>query len=170
LFQDIKNNSANLAIHILGGDFESPLFRRIREEEGLAYEISVNHDSTESSGIDSIFTKVPANGIDRALQIIFEEMQKMKDKNVDDETVEKWKRAVKYSVLEGLENKSGIMNTLAWKFDWGMTNQKYLEQIEAITPDSIRESAQKYFPNPDGDYILSIRDPLLKFQQNGGKI
>ena len=42
----------------------------------------------------------------------------------------------------------------------GIPYEKFLEKISLITPEHIIETAQKYFPDKDKNYSLTISDPI----------
>jgi len=158
------NFSTSFALHTLGGDEESKLFRRLREKEGLAYAVDCEDRSDRVSGIMAVYTKVPSGNVNKAVQIIFEEMEKIKSRKVNSESIEKMKRKIKLGILSNLERNIEKMKAVEAIVNTGWTIEKFLGRAESITPASVQEAARKYFPTSEGNYILYVGDPLLKLE------
>lgn len=105
-----------LISNILGGSSFSQLFLRIREEEGLSYSVYSNIEGTSVAGSLVIACDLKPNGLDKAREIVNEELEKLSQSELDEEQLEKFKRFTLGAYTMGLESTSTISMLLADRF------------------------------------------------------
>ena len=146
---DEDSYAASMLVDILGGDANSRLFTSVSQKKGLAYGISSQYSNGNNKGI---------------IDIIFEEMNKLKTELVSQEELDRLKRNSQYRIAKTFETNAGHVAAIEKKIDTGLTPEYHLEKMGAVTPEKIRDAAIKYFPTnrSEGKYVLGLRDPLKK--------
>lgn len=154
----------NMLMMILGGDSNSRLFQNVRQRKGLAYSINSGYDGDDSRGIISVSASIRSVDQNKTIDSIFHEMKKLQTDLVSNNSLDVLKNISKYNMIKSFETNSGIRKAIELKKEDGLTPEIFLEGMDSVTPESIREAAIKYLPNSreDGNYILSLRDPLKK--------
>src|SRR3989344_3959781 len=147
---------------LLVGNMDSRLFKTISQENGLAYDFNGGYDGSHNAGFIHFGGKVHAPRIDRAIELIFEEMSKLKSELVPKISLLGLKRNMMYNIAKIFETNEGRLGAIENYWDTDMTPEIALANMDKITPESIREAANKYLPSgrATGNYVLMIRDPL----------
>ena len=161
--QDAEDSYATSRLtDILGGDANSRLFKKVREEMGLAYGIGSSYLAGNNMGSVNISGSVQSTRANEAIDAIFTEMEHLKNNLVDKEELDRIKRNHIYGLLKYFESNDGHANGIEIKWDKGLTPELHLKKMNAVTPEMVREAARKYFPEnrDDGKYVLLLRDPL----------
>jgi len=78
---------------ILGGNMSSRLFNEVREKKGLAYEIGTHIKRFEDTGSFLVHAGTDNKKVTQALEVVFSELAKIKDKLV---TLDEFKRAKEF--------------------------------------------------------------------------
>lgn len=90
---DSEELAAGLVLStILGGGLSSRLFQRLREEEGLAYEVSTSVEMVSSQSNLLVSSVVERNHLEEALEIIMEELSRAAAGEIDEDEVERAKK------------------------------------------------------------------------------
>lgn len=160
-----------LMSEILGGNPPtSRLFKRISEKERLTYDIRSNYDSQLREGTITISTDVEYSEVDKTLDLIFEEMQKLKEKGISDAELKREKRTNRYWIEKTFEinadfyNEIGIIYGLDFLERLGISMEDHLEMYRNLTKDDILRVANQYLPSnrKDGSYVLVVGKPGKK--------
>ena len=151
-------------VQILGGDGNSRLFRCVSQEMGLAYGMSSNYSCQHNAGAINIGGSVQATRADEAIDTIFHEMNRLKSELVDGDELTRINRNAGYELAKHFEINDGRVGTIELEMDKRLTPELQLQKMNAVTPEMVREAANKYFPTgrADGKYVLLLRDPLKK--------
>jgi predicted Zn-dependent peptidase len=145
---DDKRYPFNLLANILGGSSTSRLYQRVREDEGLAYQINTFLSSYESTGLLGVYAALNPKQTQRTSDIILEEMAKMKRRKVPDDELKSAKEQLKGNIVLSLESTSGRMMRLARSIlalDRVESLQTIMRKIDNVTADEIRELAHELF-------------------------
>lgn len=161
---DEDSYAVSMLVNILGGDANSRLFQSVSQRKGLAYGVGAQYDGRNNKGGIYIGGSVHSVRANEAIEVIFEEMTKLRTDLVSQESLERLKRNSRYNIAKTFETNAGHVNAIELRIDKGLTPQYYLERMEAVTPEKIRDTAVKYLPQnrTDGKYVLLLRDPLKK--------
>lgn len=151
-------------VNILGSDANSILFQSISQRGGLAYEIGAKYDGDNNRGGIYINGSVHSVRANEAIDLIFEEMSKLRKDLVSQEVLERLKRNSRYNIAKAFETNAGHVMAIEIMTDTGLTPEEHIQRMDAVTPEKIREVALKYLPpnRQDGKYVLILRDPLKK--------
>ncbi len=148
---------------ILGGrSFTSRIKRRVRSDEGLAYNTGSRFESPVlyPGTFRAWFQTKHATGA-FGTRLIVEEITRMRTEKCEKEVVENSKASFVGKVVNPFSSKNTIVNTFAEDDYTGRPDdywKNYTKNIEALTPDDILAAAQKYL-HPDNLVFLVVGDP-----------
>ncbi|HLC89141.1 MAG TPA: insulinase family protein, partial [Candidatus Nanoarchaeia archaeon] len=151
-------------VQILGGDANSRLFKRVSQEMGLAYGIGSSYVAVNNAGTINIGGKVQATRADEVIEAIFQGMDCLKNELVDGDELARVNRNTVYKLAKHFETNQGHVGAIEFKWDSGLIPELHLQKMDAVTPEMVREAANKYFPTSraDGKYVLLLINPLKK--------
>ncbi len=137
-----------LLAFIFGGGMSSRLFTRVREEEGLVYDIYAEAICNPYVGSLTISFGASENKVKKTLACIKEEILKLKKDGVTQEELERAKNFTKSLLLAGLEKTSSLssknLNNIVsgGKF---VPIENRIKKIEKVTTEKIKEVIDKVF-------------------------
>lgn len=133
---------------ILGGGMSSRLFQNVRENRGLCYSIYSFGSSYEDIGLLAVYTALGRDTEMQAIEVIKEEILKLKENGVSEEELIRAREQVKANALMGLESTNARMNRLG-------KNELYLHYVpdmdeaiqayDSVTVQDIKQLAAQYF-------------------------
>jgi len=137
----------NLISTILTSGISSRLFKKIREELGLAYYVRSGIDFYTDRGYLYVQTGVNLDNIEIALKKIGEELKNLKIEKIEKEELEKGKAILKNNLLSFLESSLNICYFLG--LEYILTNKiilpkEIISEIDKITEEDIRKIMSKY--------------------------
>lgn len=148
---------------VLGFGTNSLLFQNVSLRKGLAYSINTYGDGFYNAGEIGINASVHAGKIEEVLEYTFGEFERMKTQEVDEKTIDRIKRTIKYGFAKTFETNEGHVEAIEVELNEGITLNHVLEEFEGVTSNRVMEVANRYLPDrEDGKYVLYIRDPLKK--------
>lgn len=131
----------------------SILFRELREERGLAYDVYSQMDLDENVNTMNIFTSVREESIDEVIEVIDKAILDIKNKNInfDENMLCMMKKTHKTGVVSTLEDCSSLcsyvlVQSLAGKDITEFINS--MEELETLTGEDIYRVCNKYLNNP----------------------
>lgn len=135
--------------HKLGESANSILFRELRENRGLAYDVYTSLDLSKDVRIMNIFTAVSEESIDETINVINDCIEKIKNKDIvfDEETLELMKKIHKTSVLSTLEDSSDLCN---YVLNQSLENRPIdefiddMKKLEKLKEDDIHRVCNKF--------------------------
>ena len=133
---------------LFGGGMSSRLFQRVREEAGLCYSIASFTGSTEEQGLFCINTALNRETEAAALDLILGEVALLREETVGDAELARVREQLKANLMMGMENSGARMNNLAQnmvRYGRVFSCDEVIERIDAITPQDIRDCAQRIF-------------------------
>jgi predicted Zn-dependent peptidase len=137
-----------LFVSLLGGSMSSRLFQKIREEEGLAYNISANNVNYSDTGLLFIYSASSAGNMNKILMLINEEIENIRKKGISSEEMEIARENIKGNIVLGVEDISSRMFRLGKSllFDKKvLTIDQILKKIDKIKVSDINRVVEKYF-------------------------
>lgn len=135
----------DLAAMILGAGSSSRLYQRLVYQKQIASGASSSHSSLRDAGIFSInVTMKPGTPMDEALEIVYNEIYKLRNRPVSDAELRKAKTIVMKGLVDDLTTLDGKARSLA---SYEITSGSYanlfaeLEKYEAVTAADIKRVA-----------------------------
>ena len=137
---------------ILGGYFGSRLIQNLREERGYTYGVMAAMVNLRAAGYLAIATEVAAEATADAVEQIFGEMERLRNELVGEDELENVRRSMLGEVMRILDGPFGIVDVVIENIQVsggeGDNAHNYINdfirQIEATTPERVRELARKY--------------------------
>ncbi len=105
---DDRVNVLSIASVILGGCMSSRLFTEIREKRGLCYNIYSNIDRYQDCGLFSVNSGLDKDRIFEAIEVIKEELLKLKENGITEEEMNKAKSIITGKMDVSLEDTSNL--------------------------------------------------------------
>lgn len=145
---DKRRAAAELMAIILGGGMSSRLFLAVRERHGLAYSVRTSVDSYMDTGTIVTQAGVLTDKADFALELIWNEYDRIMKEEVSPEELTKAKEMVRGHMVLELEETNAIamfvggQELLEKKIE---TPEKMWKKIEAVTAQDIQKLAQELF-------------------------
>ncbi|MBO3376561.1 M16 family metallopeptidase [Clostridium perfringens] len=131
----------------------SILFRELREERGLAYDVYSQMDLDENVNTMNIFTSVREESIDEVIEVIDKAILDIKNKdiNFDEDMLCMMKKTHKTGVVSTLEDCSSLcsyvlVQSLAGKDITEFINS--MKELETLTGEDIYRVCNKYLNKP----------------------
>ena len=141
---------------ILGTGMSSRLFKDLREQEGLAYQLGSGYSPNVLRGSFMLYIGTNPATLDKAKDGLFEEINRLKTEYVSDRELKDAKEKLLGNYIIGLETNLDKASVTGW---YETTTRgyefsdRYEELINSVTDADIIETANKYFTD---NYILSI--------------
>lgn len=131
-----------------GGGMSSRLFQKIREKMGLAYSIYSYPSSYKKAGIFNIYAGMKPEQLEKVLQLLKKEIQKLVRRGISPEELTKSKEQLKGNYILGLESTGSRMNSIGKSellLGYINTPEEVLDKIDRITGDSIDSVINQIF-------------------------
>lgn len=141
---------------ILGTGMSSRLFKNLREQEGLAYQLGTSYSPNVLRGSFLLYIGTNPSTLDKAKDGLFNEIQKLKTQYVGDKELKDAKEKLLGNYVIGLETNLDKASNLGWyeaSTRGYQFKDNYEHLINSVTDSDIIEVANKYFTD---NYILSI--------------
>ena len=141
---------------ILGSGMSSRLFRNLREQEGLAYQLGSSYSPKILGGVFLTYIGTNPRSLETAKSKILEEVYRFKSEFVSEKELQDAKDRIAGAYIIGLETNSQKAAMAAQDEVIGLPlyrDGKYLELIEKVTVSDIIDVANRYFTDV---YVTSI--------------
>lgn len=141
---------------ILGTGMSSRLFKDLREQEGLAYQLGSGYSPNVLRGSFMLYIGTNPATLEKAKKGLFAEIQKLKTEYVGDKELKDAKEKLLGNYIIGLETNLDKASNIGW-FETTTRGYEfkdcYEELINSVTDADIIEVANKYFTD---NYIMSV--------------
>lgn len=139
--------------HKLGDSGNSMLFRNLREERGLAYDVYTNLDTTDYVRSLYIYTAVAEENIKESIKVIDKCLEDINEARIsfDDATINLMKKVLKTGIVFTLEDPTDLSNYVIHQMIDGESIQGFLDdmkKIEEIKEEDIYKIAHTVLSNP----------------------
>lgn len=135
---------------ILGANMSSRLFREVREERGLAYEIGTSVKFFQDTGAFFVHAGVDNKRVLEALEVILEQLVKIKKEKV---RLDEFKRAKEYYIGQLLLALEDTPDHMLWLGESSISLKKLLypdqviRRVQKVEPDDLKQVANKILQN-----------------------
>ena len=145
---DSTGDAVDLLATILAGTESSRLARRLRDQERLVSSVTMSYAALMGGGIVSVRAELEPKDVERAEQVILEEIARMQESGPTDE--ERQLAVIKFEsqhafdteTSEGLANAYGLAET-TWTLE---AEIGYVDRLRKVTNEQIRDAARRYLP------------------------
>lgn len=141
-------HAAGMLHIILGANMSSRLFNEVREKKGLAYEIGTAVKRFNDTGAFLVHAGIDNNKIIEAIELILEELMKIKDKLV---TPDEFKRAKDFYLGQLMLALEDTLDHMLWigeytvALDKTYTLNDIIKEVNKVTREDIRQVAKEIF-------------------------
>ena len=164
--RESKRNVVSVLSHILGEGSSSRLFQKIREENGIGYQINTFVNSFFDVSTFGVYLSTNDKSVQKAEDLIFEELDKIKKKKVGQIELSRAKEYLIGSMLMSLESTTNRMLRLAQSaiyFGKIKSVNETVKKIQAVSSEEIRNLSNEIFENGSlTRVILSSKKLLLQ--------
>lgn len=136
----------------LGESANCILFRRLREERGIAYDAYSQYDTTKDVKVFYIYTAVSKDKVDEALELIDKSISEIINEEIvlQDSFVELMKKVLKTSIINTIEDTSDLSSYALSELIEGRSINfiEDMKELKSIKKDDIFNVARKILINP----------------------
>jgi zinc protease len=136
---------------ITGGSMNSRLFVAIREQRGLAYQVSSFVNARLDSGIYAAYVGTKPESYDEARRVLVEEVQRMSTEEATSEEIENAQSFLKGMHIMGSESNAGQASQYGLYEVLGLGYEevdRYPDGITGVTAKDIITAGQRYLTGP----------------------
>ncbi len=133
---------------VLGDGMSSRLFLSVREERGLAYDVSSGLVDYADAGAIEISAGVDPAGLGEALAAILAELARLRDEDVPDDELEKAKRYLAGGLELRMDDTRHVASWIGGQealHDQVLTLEQALEAVAVVDAASVRSLAERLF-------------------------
>ena len=133
---------------VLGGSVSSRLFQEIREKRGLSYSIYSFLSGYSDTGTVTVYAGTRAGEVERVLDLIEREIQKMARRGMTGEELKRTKEQMKGGLMLSLESSHSRMNKLAKDELIAGTHtslEDMISEIDGVTEQQVSQVARTLF-------------------------
>lgn len=160
-----------LANYILGGGAEAKLFMNLREKHGFTYGAYSGVGNGRFPALFTASAAVRTDKVDSATSEMFKEILNMRDGNVTADDLANAKAKYNGSFALGMEDPAKTADYARNILINGLPKdyyRTYLQKINAVTLDDIKEVSRKYFSESNSRIVIAgnaskIIPKLMKF-------
>ncbi len=145
----------------LGGGMSSRLFQEIREQRGLAYDVTSFLSTYRDAGYLGIYVATNAAAVPEVVEIILTALRRIASEGISPEELRRAKGHAKGGLLLGLETSEARMNRLARceiYFRRYIPIREVAEQVERVTLEEVQALAARCFA--DSKWALTMLGDL----------
>ena len=142
---------------ILGQGMSSRLFRKVRKQHGLAYQVTSTAQYFKDTGFFLVYGAMAPESLDQFVDLVTDELEDLVNNQVGAAELERAKKKTKGNLVLGLENNRSLMGRL------GVTElheseflsvSEVIERIEAVSPEEIQGVAERLLDRDRLNYAL----------------
>jgi predicted Zn-dependent peptidase len=153
-----------LANQVLGGQFDSRLNRKLREEKGYTYGVRSRFDARRGAGPFSISASLETDRLADALNDLYREVMAFAGGRPPSvEELDKAKRALIEGQARQFETYADLVSRYANLLVYGLPidhHRSFAARIEAIRPEEVSEAIQRQI-HPDSLAVVVVADASL---------
>jgi len=143
-----RRNIVSVLSHILGEGSSSRLFQKIREENGIAYQVNSFLNSFFDISTFGVYLSTNNKSVFAAQDLILKEIEKIKLKKVGEVELSRAKEYLIGSMLMSLESTTNRMLRIAQSviyFNKIKSVEETVKHIQSVTANDIREMSNELF-------------------------
>lgn len=137
---------------VLGGYFGSRLMANLREDKGFTYGVGSGVVPMKNSGCFFVSTEVGVDVCQKAIDEIYVELKRLREDLIKTEELDLVKNYLMGVFLKSIDTPFALADKFIEIMEYGFGYDyydKYFHTIKTITPQDLRELANKYFQEED---------------------
>jgi predicted Zn-dependent peptidase len=157
---DERRHAFLVADHILGGGMSARLFREIREQRGLAYAVHSFRMPFAETGAAAVYVGTTPSQAPEVLKLVRTELDKIMDKGLTAEELDRAKGHVQGSLALSLEDTNSRMTRLGRNELTGIEHlsvDEIVARIETVTEADVIDVVREAYSGP---YVLGAVGPF----------
>ncbi|MEI6039985.1 MAG: pitrilysin family protein [Candidatus Berkelbacteria bacterium] len=146
--QDQDRYILKVLTNLMGQMMSSRLFIEVRERRGLCYYVHADMVDFQDTGFWAVKAGVDVNRIEEAVEVVLNEVKKLKSELISDEELNRAKENLKGHLYLSLEESLAVADYLAkGELLWGKIEdpEELVKKIEQVAKEDIQKLAQKLF-------------------------
>lgn len=153
-----KSNTARASLGYIRNLLTSRFMENIRDKMGIAYQAYADMQINKNSGYLAVFSQVKSNNLEKAENMLFDEITKITEGELPPKAVEDAKMIANMDLLEyidsALEHSKGLSDSILL---YGKTPYELYKEYANITLDNLRGTANKYLKTKgDNNSVLLV--------------
>jgi predicted Zn-dependent peptidase len=161
--RDERRYTLSVLDTILGGGMSSRLFQEVREERGLAYEVSSFQQAYRAAGLFGVSAGTSPERVQECLDVIVDQLDRFAADGASDEEVERAREHLKGNMTLVLESTSSRMSRLARNaivHGRQISAEEVEMRFDAVDRAAVNALARELFaPEQRGLCVLGPLDP-----------
>jgi predicted Zn-dependent peptidase len=160
--RDERRYALSVLDTILGGGMSSRLFQEVREERGLAYEISTFQQAYRSAGLFGVSAGTSPDRVQECIDVIVDQIDLLIDRGVTSAEVERAREHLKGNMTLALESTSSRMSRLARNaivHGRQISAEEVEQRFDAVEVRDVNERARELFAVDRGLCVLGPLGP-----------
>ncbi len=147
-FKDEDTAALDVIAHVLGGGEASRLVQKVKLERGLVHSIYASSYTPKDPGLFFIGATLPAENMEKALEAILEEVNRLKTEGATAEELNRVKVNIgsdaiyNRQTVQGQAGKIGNYELTAGDFQF---EKEYLRKVGFLQNEDIQKVSRKYF-------------------------
>ena len=140
-----------ILVTALGGGMSSRLWQRIREEEGLAYTLSLDHEGYRDCGRTQFHAVCAPENAARVLRLFREEADAVRGALLPDDEFARVTQGIRSGIVLGTESPADRLDDLYWSelvHRRPVTLDERLAKLARVTPDDVLRLAGRLLADP----------------------
>jgi zinc protease len=162
VFRDKDYPALEVMADILGGGFRSRLFQRVRTKLGYAYSVSAAWGANfDHPGLFQISGSTKSGSTTETIQVIREEVEKIRTSQVTDQELTSAKESVANSFVFNFDRPSKTLNRMLFYDYYGYPKDfinQYLAGIQKVTKADVLRVAREHLA-PNDFTIVAVGNP-----------
>jgi predicted Zn-dependent peptidase len=151
------DSAAMVLMTVLGRGMDSRLFEEVREKRGLVYGISSGTTDFQGGGVSMIEFSTRDSNITPAIEIVDDELSRIKMNMPSVEEVQRAKNKIKSSFYSAMEDSYSLAFWAIKRRLNGLSSiEDYMKNVEAVTPSEVTSVAKEIL-NQDNQFTVICR-------------
>ena len=145
-YHDPAFYAAQVYSGLLGGGMSSRLFQEVREKRGLCYSIYSSAWGLADTGLLSVHASTGPDSLRELVDVVRQELARSVSEKPDEREIHRAKAQLKTGLLMSLESSASRAEQMARQllaFGRLLTPDELIERVDAVTPGSVRETAER---------------------------